>query len=69
MTIKGGLQPYVVSLATLDSPVVTNVTLGPLDDVFTYIDRADPNTQLVGVSRFSCIKTQASLICHSEQLP
>lgn len=47
MTIKGGVQPYTVTLAALDSPIVTNVTLGPLDDVFTFIDRADPNTQLL----------------------
>jgi hypothetical protein len=46
MTIKGGVQPYTVTLAALDSPIITNVTLGPLDDVFTFIDRADPNTQL-----------------------
>jgi hypothetical protein len=46
LTIKGGVQPYNISLVALDSPVVTNVTMGPLDDVFTFIDRADPNTQL-----------------------
>jgi hypothetical protein len=49
LTISGGTQPYSVTLAALDSPIITNVTLGPLDDSFTFIDRADPNTQLIGV--------------------
>jgi hypothetical protein len=47
LTISGGTQPYSVTLAALDSPIITNVTLGPLDDSFTFIDRADPNTQLI----------------------
>ncbi|KAF7361276.1 hypothetical protein MSAN_01160000 [Mycena sanguinolenta] len=45
--IKGGVRPYNVTLAAIDSPVVTNVTMGPNDDQFTFIDRADPNTQLI----------------------
>jgi len=45
--IKGGVPPYNVTLAAINSPVVTNVTMGPLDDQFTFIDRADPNTQLI----------------------
>jgi len=47
LTISGGVQPYTVTLAELDSPIITNVTLGPLDDAFTFIDRADPNTRLI----------------------
>jgi len=47
LTISGGVPPYNLTLAALDSPIVTNVTMGPNDDAFTYIDRADPNTQLL----------------------
>ena len=54
LTISGGVQPYTVTLAELDSPIITNVTLGPLDDAFTFIDRADPNTRLIGKSRKAC---------------
>lgn len=49
-TVKGGVPPYVISLAALNSPVVTNVTMPHGDDAFTYIDRADPNGQLIGTS-------------------
>ena len=41
-------MPYTISLAALASPVVTNVSLGPGNDVLTFIDRADPGTQLLG---------------------
>ncbi|KAH9939680.1 uncharacterized protein BXZ73DRAFT_99296 [Epithele typhae] len=47
LTITGGQKPYNVSLAAIDSPVITNVTMGPADDVFTFIDRADPGTQIL----------------------
>ncbi|KAJ7119480.1 hypothetical protein C8R44DRAFT_788157 [Mycena epipterygia] len=47
LTIVGGTPPYNVTLAALNSPIVTNVTMGPDDDAFTFIDRADPNTQLI----------------------
>ncbi|KAJ7159841.1 hypothetical protein C8R43DRAFT_345930 [Mycena crocata] len=47
LTIKGGTPPYNVSFAALNSPIVTNVTMGPNDDTFTFIDRADPGTQLI----------------------
>ncbi|KAJ7036958.1 hypothetical protein C8F04DRAFT_1093929 [Mycena alexandri] len=47
LTIRGGTPPYNVTLAALNAPVITNVTLGPTDSVFTYIDRADPNTQMI----------------------
>jgi len=45
--IKGGVPPYNLTLAAINSPIVTNVTMGPVDDQFTFIDRADPNTQLI----------------------
>ncbi|KAI0739570.1 hypothetical protein C8Q80DRAFT_1111725 [Daedaleopsis nitida] len=47
LTIEGGVKPYNITLAAIASPVITNVTLGPEDDVFTFINRADPNTQLL----------------------
>jgi hypothetical protein len=47
ITINGGIQPYSVTLAALNSPIITNVTMGPTDNSFTYIDRANPNTQLL----------------------
>ena len=48
LTIKGGKKPYTVILSALDSPVITNVTMGAQDDVFTYPDRANPDGQLMG---------------------
>jgi hypothetical protein len=50
MTISGGVKPYTVTLAALNSPIVTNVTMGTVDDFFTYINRADPGTRLAGSS-------------------
>lgn len=50
LTIVGGSKPYSVTLAALSSPVITNVTMGPLDDRLTYINRAEPNTILLGMS-------------------
>jgi hypothetical protein len=50
MTISGGVKPYTVTLAALDSPIITNVTMGPVDDLFTYINRANPGTRLAGSS-------------------
>ncbi len=52
LTIVGGVKPYNVTLAALSSPVITNVTMGGLDDRFTYINRADPNTILLGMPSF-----------------
>ncbi|KAJ7475204.1 hypothetical protein B0H11DRAFT_2158629 [Mycena galericulata] len=50
LTIVGGTPPYNLTLVELDSPVITNVTLGPEDDAFTFIDRADPDRQLIGAN-------------------
>ncbi|KAH8105354.1 hypothetical protein BXZ70DRAFT_904557 [Cristinia sonorae] len=47
LTISGGTKPYQVILSARNSPVITNVTMGADDDVFTFIDRADPNTLLM----------------------
>jgi len=48
LTVKGGVPPYVVTLAQPNSPIVTNVTIPNGLDTFTFIDRADPNGQLIG---------------------
>lgn len=48
LTITGGKKPYTIVLSALDSPVITNSTMGAEDDVYTYIDRADPNAPLMG---------------------
>ncbi|KAI5122265.1 hypothetical protein M0805_007129 [Coniferiporia weirii] len=47
LRVYGGQKPYNISIAALNSPVVTNVTLDPTDDVLTWINRADPNGQLI----------------------
>ena len=49
--VYGGKKPYNITLAAPNSPVLTNVSLGPTDDVLTYIDRADPNSHLMGKHR------------------
>ncbi len=36
---------------------MTNVSMGPEDDFFTFIDRADPGTQLLGESRLPSLPT------------
>ncbi|KAJ6602505.1 hypothetical protein DFH09DRAFT_1470167 [Mycena vulgaris] len=51
LRIKGGSPPYNVTFAALNSPIITNVTTLEADDAYTYINRADPGTQLIaGVS-------------------
>ncbi|ESK89415.1 hypothetical protein Moror_16190 [Moniliophthora roreri MCA 2997] len=40
--IHGGVKPYNITFLQVNSPVVTNVTLGANDDAFTYINRGDP---------------------------
>lgn len=42
LKIIGGVQPYTVVLSQLHSPTLTVVTLQENDDIFTYINRADP---------------------------
>ncbi|KAL5518320.1 hypothetical protein ACEPAH_2 [Sanghuangporus vaninii] len=45
--ISGGQKPYTVSIAVLDSIVVTNMTLNGNDDVLTWPNQAGPNKQLL----------------------
>ncbi|KAJ7676632.1 hypothetical protein DFH06DRAFT_1034050 [Mycena polygramma] len=47
LTIEGGAPPYTVTLAVRDSHSVTNVTLGPTDSVFTYINSAKDGSQMI----------------------
>ncbi|KAF7377308.1 hypothetical protein MSAN_00151300 [Mycena sanguinolenta] len=47
LTIEGGTPPYTITLAALNS-TVTNVTMGPNDTVFTYINRISPGGQVIG---------------------
>ncbi|KAF8970977.1 hypothetical protein BDZ97DRAFT_1411532 [Flammula alnicola] len=47
VTVKGGSPPYVITLAQINSPVVTNVTMPFGTDRFTFINRADPGEQLI----------------------
>ncbi|ESK90820.1 hypothetical protein Moror_16526 [Moniliophthora roreri MCA 2997] len=47
LRIKGGVPPYNITFLQTNSPVVTNVTMGPNDDAYTYINRADINQILV----------------------
>ncbi|EEB96150.1 hypothetical protein MPER_04764, partial [Moniliophthora perniciosa FA553] len=47
LRIKGGVAPYNITFVQINSPVVTNVTTGPNDDAYTYINRATPDNLLV----------------------
>lgn len=53
LRIKGGVPPYNVSFAQLNSPVVTNVSIPAGFDAYTYIDRATPGYLLLGEARSS----------------
>jgi hypothetical protein len=52
MTVSGGTPPYTVTLAALGAPVFTNVNSPNITDYnrFTYVNRADPGTDLIGTS-------------------
>ena len=43
----GGSMPYNITISALNSTVVTNLTLGPTNDVLTYINRAEPNGEFL----------------------
>ncbi|KAJ7167160.1 hypothetical protein C8R43DRAFT_984400 [Mycena crocata] len=47
LVIRGGTPPYNLTFAALDAPDATNVTLGPEDAGFTYINRVPPQTQMI----------------------
>lgn len=48
LTISGGVKPYQIVLSALQSITITNSSMGIDDDVYTYIDRADPGELLMG---------------------
>ncbi|KAF7344215.1 hypothetical protein MVEN_01712100 [Mycena venus] len=74
LTIHGGTPPYNVTLASLNSTIVTNVTPsakilgpGPTDSMFTYIDRVVPNSQLIAaVSDFNGRWATGSPFIHTQ---
>ncbi|KAJ6533775.1 hypothetical protein DFH09DRAFT_993351, partial [Mycena vulgaris] len=47
LKIQGGTPPYNLTLAALNSADVRNITLGPNDSEYTYINRADPGTHMI----------------------
>ncbi|KAF7341455.1 PARP catalytic domain-containing protein [Mycena venus] len=47
LSIQGGTPPYKVTLAPSNSADVVNVTLGPNDSVFNYLNQSPPGSQLL----------------------
>ncbi|KAJ7143981.1 hypothetical protein C8R44DRAFT_973745 [Mycena epipterygia] len=47
LTIHGGTPPYNLTLTVLNASDVTNVTLGANYSVYTYINRAEPDSQMI----------------------
>lgn len=45
--IKGGVPPYNVTIAAVNSPIITNVSFSSGFDAYTYINRADPGGQMI----------------------
>ncbi|KAK7018094.1 hypothetical protein VNI00_018374 [Paramarasmius palmivorus] len=45
--ISGGVKPYNLTLLPPSSPALTNITMGPTDDGYVYINRASPGSILV----------------------
>src|ERR1700737_1064140 len=54
LTVTGGNAPYNVTLVSIGSAVVTNITLPQGFDVLTYINRANPNSQVLGMFCCTC---------------
>jgi hypothetical protein len=48
--MSGGQPPYSVTIAATNSDVVTNVTLSPQNNRYTYVNRASPGGNMVGAS-------------------
>ena len=59
LTVTGGTAPYYVTLASVGSETVTNITLPPGFDVLTFINRANPNGQILGMF---CASSQDVLV-------
>ncbi|KDQ50931.1 hypothetical protein JAAARDRAFT_141098, partial [Jaapia argillacea MUCL 33604] len=48
LSIQGGTPPYGVTVARLNTSVVTNMTVPLGDDIVTYINRAEPLGVILG---------------------
>ncbi|KAF8496355.1 hypothetical protein JB92DRAFT_2746917 [Gautieria morchelliformis] len=48
LKMSGGTKPYTVTIAFLGSAVVTNFTLGAAFDTYNWVNRASPNSQIIG---------------------
>lgn len=48
LTVSGGQKPYTLVIVETHAATITEVTLGPEDDTLTYVNRADPNWQIMG---------------------
>jgi hypothetical protein len=62
LKVTGGIPPYNITLISVGSTVVTNVSLLQGFDIFTYINKANPNGQIMGMFLFS-LAHFPSLIC------
>ncbi|KAI0357047.1 hypothetical protein OH77DRAFT_1476413 [Trametes cingulata] len=47
LSVTGGTKPYNLTFGQTASGVITQVQMGPEDDVFVFIDRADPRQKLM----------------------
>ena len=66
--ISGGQPPYSLTIATTNSNVVTNVTLSPPSNQYTYVNRASPDGTMVGASVNNYLfPTIAELNLHSRR--
>jgi hypothetical protein len=69
LTVNGGVPPYIVTLGALGSPVVMNVSMPLGDNMYTFINRAAPNGQLIGtfVFRFLLSHFLINISCRRRQ--
>ncbi|KAF8496354.1 hypothetical protein JB92DRAFT_2834618 [Gautieria morchelliformis] len=47
LKMSGGTKPYTVTIASIDYPFVTNFTLGAASDTYNWVNRAQPNSQII----------------------
>ncbi|EJC98247.1 uncharacterized protein FOMMEDRAFT_97153, partial [Fomitiporia mediterranea MF3/22] len=55
LSMTGGKKPYTVSIAGMNTVLVSNVTLNDGDDVLTWPNRVNPNNQFIGMPPGMCI--------------
>jgi hypothetical protein len=46
--LDGGVKPYTITFVVADATVVTNWTMGPLENQYKYVNRANPGSELLG---------------------